>query len=403
MRLADQFRFNLQLFVRHRVRTALLLLAVGAGVASVILLTSLGEGARRYIDSEFSSLGNRLLIILPGKKETTGGSPPIYGANPRDLTLEDAYALEHLRGVAAVAPIIAGTSVVSYRALSREVIIIGTTKTYFQVRNLEVRQGRNFPARVRDEAMPVCILGAKVRRELFGSRQAIGQWLHIGDRRFRVIGVLAERGESLGLDFRDMIMVPVRSAEQLFNSPGLFRVIIEQNSLSESNKIQAAIEALIKTRHEGEDDITIISQDAMLSAFNDILKTMTLVIGAIAAISLLVAGILVMNISLISVSQRREEIGLLKAVGASAAQVRNLFLGESLLLVTLGSFAGVTTAVLVIATTGRLWPAFPIAAPWWSYPAAVGVALFAGVVFSLMPARKAALMDPVLALRGIAG
>ena len=132
MRLTDQFRYNLQLFVRHRVRTILLLLAVGAGVASVILLTSLGEGARRYIDSEFSSLGNRLLVILPGKKETTGGTPPIYGANPRDLTLEDAYTLEHVPGVAAVAPIIAGTSTVSRDALSREVIVIGTTAAYFQ-------------------------------------------------------------------------------------------------------------------------------------------------------------------------------------------------------------------------------------------------------------------------------
>ena len=173
MRLSDQFRFNLQLFVRHRVRTILLLLAVGAGVASVILLTSLGEGARRYIDSEFSSLGNSLLVILPWKKETTGGTPPIYGANPRDLTLEDAYALEKLPGVSYVAPIIAGTSAVSRDALSREIIVIGTTSAYFQIRELEVSQGSKFPARVRDEAMPVCILGAKVRRELFGAKQAI--------------------------------------------------------------------------------------------------------------------------------------------------------------------------------------------------------------------------------------
>jgi putative ABC transport system permease protein len=403
MRLADQFRFNLQLFVRHRVRTILLLLAVGAGVASVILLTSLGEGARRYIDREFSSLGNSLLVILPGKKETTGGTPPIYGANPRDLTLEDAYALEKIPGVDGVAPIIAGTAVVSRNALSREVIVIGTTAAYFQIRELEVNQGSKFPARVRDEAMPVCILGAKVRRELFGTRKAIGQWLHIGDRRCRVIGVLSERGESLGLDFRDMIIIPVRSAENLFNSPGLFRIIIQHSGINESDATRDAILARIKARHDGEDDITIVSQDAMLSAFNDILKTLTLAIGAIAAISLLVAGILIMNISLISVSQRRKEIGLLKSVGASAAQVRNLFLGESLLLVSMGSIAGVLTAVLLISATGRLWPSFPIAAPWWSFPASVGVALVSGLVFSLMPARKAAAMDPVLALRGMAG
>ena len=205
MRLSDQLRFNLQLFVRHRVRTILLLLAVGAGVASVILLTSLGEGARRYIDSEFSSLGNSLLVVLPGKKETTGGTPPIYGANPRDLTLEDAYALEKLPGVSGVAPIIAGTSAVSRDALSREVIVIGTTSAYFQIRELEVSQGSKFPARVRDEAMPVCILGAKVRRELFGAKQAIGEWLHIGDRRFRVVRISQggnQQARTTGADIR---------------------------------------------------------------------------------------------------------------------------------------------------------------------------------------------------------
>ncbi|MEH6616904.1 MAG: ABC transporter permease, partial [Porticoccus sp.] len=142
MYLADQIRFNGQIFLRHRVRTGLLLMAVGLGVASVILLTSLGEGARRYVDQEFSALGNQLLIVFPGRKETTGGSPPVYGTAPRDLTLEDAMAMSRIPSVKAVAPIIAGTTAISVDNISRESIVLGSTPEIFQVRQLDVSQGK---------------------------------------------------------------------------------------------------------------------------------------------------------------------------------------------------------------------------------------------------------------------
>jgi len=400
MRLLDQLHFNGQLFLRHRVRTVLLLLAVGLGVASVIMLTSLGEGARRYVDREFSALGNQLLIVLPGRKETTGGAPPIYGAAPRDLTLEDAQALERLPAIRAVAPVIAGTAPVTRGSRSREVIVLGSTAAIFQVRKMDVAQGKILPERADSEALAVCVLGSKLKQELFGNRRAIGEWVRAGDRRMRVIGVLEERGESLGLDLRDMIIVPVRTAEQMFNSPGLFRVLLELDANADFDRVEERVRGVIRERHEGEDDVTLISQDSMLAAFNNILTTLTLAIAAIAAISLLVAGILIMNISLISVSQRRREIGLLKALGGSSRQVRQLFLGESLLLVSLGSVAGVAVAWVAVLVVARLWPAFPLAPPWWSVPAAVGTALLSGLVFSLIPARRAAALDPVLAMRG---
>lgn len=403
MYLADQIRFNWQIFVRHRVRTGLLLLAVGLGVASVILLTSLGEGARRYVNQEFSALGNQLLIIFPGRKETTGGSPPIYGTAPRDLTLEDAQALARIPSINAVAPVIAGTTSIAVESLSRESIVLGSTPEIFQVRQLKVSQGKILPERTRSEAMAVCVLGAKLKRELFGHGRAIGEWVRAGDRRLRVVGVLVERGESLGMDLSDMIIVPVRTAEQMFNTPGLFRVLIELAGNADLPRTEKRIKAIIRERHEGDEDITLVSQDAMLAAFDNILSTLTLAIAAIAAISLLVAGILIMNLSLISVSQRKCEIGLLKAIGASSAQVRQLFLGESLMLVTLGSLAGIIFAWSVVFIIGRIWPVFPMAPPWWSMPAAVGTALLAGLVFSWMPARRAAALDPVLALRGQVG
>lgn len=401
MRLADQIHFNTLVFQRYGVRTFLLLLAVGIGVASVILLTSLGEGARRYVDQEFSSLGNRLLIVLPGRKETTGGAPPIYGTAPRDLTLEDANALLRIPGVNEVAPIIAGTTTVARESRSREVITIGSTAGFFVVRNLNVGKGKILPPRADSEALAVCVLGVKLQRELFGSGSAIGQWVRVGDRRMRVIGILEERGESLGLDLRDMIIIPVRTAEQLFNSPGLFRIILDLNDNTSIVDTERRIRTIIKQRHEGEDDITLISQDAMLAAFGNILTTLTLAIGAISAISLLVAGILIMNISLISVSQRREEIGLLKAIGASSRQVRQLFMGESLLLISFGSITGIAFAFGSIFVASVLWPNFPLTPPVWAVPAAVGIALLAGLLFSIYPANRAAKLDPVLAMRGL--
>jgi len=401
MKLLDQFVFNGQIFQRHRVRTFLLLLAVGIGVASVILLTSLGEGARRYVDREFSALGNRVLIVLPGRKETTGGGPPIYGAVPRDLTLEDANSLQRIPGVLAMAPIIAGMTTVARDSRSREVITLGSTDAFFAVRHLNVGAGRILSPRTRSEALAVCVLGVKLKRELFGNSRALGEWVRVGDRRMRVIGVLEERGESLGLDLRDMLVIPVRTAEQLFDSPGLFRIILDIAASADSDKIQQQMLSTIRKRHDGEEDVTVISQDSMLAAFDNILSALTMAIAAISSISLLVAGILIMNISLISVSQRRREIGLLKAIGASSRQIRQLFVGESLLLISMGSIAGILFAFGLIFLFSNLWPQFPLMPPIWAVPAAVGIAFLTGLTFSIAPARRAAALDPVLALRGL--
>ena len=401
MKLHDQLVFNRQIFLRHRVRTFLLLLAVAIGVASVILLTSLGEGARRYIDREFSALGNRLLVVLPGRKETTGGAPPIYGSVPRDLTLEDANALARIPGVLAMAPIIAGTTTVAQGSRSREVITLGSTDKFFDVRKMDVGSGKRLGIRSRTEALAVCVLGVKLKRELFGARRALGEWVRVGERRMRVIGVLEERGESLGLDLRDMLLIPVRTAEQFFDSPGLFRVIMDIAPTADIENVQRRVLATVARRHDGDEDITLITQDSMLAAFNNILTAVTLAITAISSISLLVAGILIMNISLISVSQRRTEIGLLKAIGANSGQIKQLFVGESLMLISMGSVVGISFAFSLIFIFARLWPSFPLWPPLWAVPAAVLMAFATGLVFSIIPARRAAALDPVLALRGL--
>jgi putative ABC transport system permease protein len=399
MKISDHWHFSWHALIRHGLRSAMLLLAVTIGVASVLLLTSIGEGARIFIEQEFSSLGTRMLVVLPGRKETTGGSPPIYGTTPRDLTLEDAQALRRIDSIEALAPIIAGTASVSYQSLSRDVIIVGSTPDMFEVRNLTLARGKMLPQSSAELAVPVCILGSKLAKELFLNTSPVGRWLRIGEYRYRIIGVLKQRGESLGLDFRDMAIIPVRSAEMLFNSPGLFRILIQLSKTANEIKTSEAIENIIAQRHDGEADVTVISQDSILGAFNKIILAVTVSIGGIAAISLFVAGILIMNVSYISVSQRTKEIGLLKSIGASAGEIHRIFLVESLLLVSLGTLIGIAFSYMLVAIAHISFSDFPIAIPWWSTLSASITALMVGLLFSWLPSSKAAAVDPILALR----
>ena len=400
MNLADHWLFSYQALARHRLRSAMVLLAIGMGVSSVLLLTSIGEGARLFIEQEFSALGSKMLIVLPGKKETTGSSPPLYGTSPRDLTIEDAQALKNIRTISHVAPIIAGTATVSNQSLSRDIIIIGTNREMFTVRNLSVKQGRMLPKNSETRATPVCILGAKLAEELFKKSSPLGQWLRIGEYKYRVIGLLEQRGESLGLDLRDMVIIPVRSAQILFNSPALFRILVQLKQTKFETSTIVKINKTIAQRHEGEADITIISQDAMLSAFNKIIVAVTASIGAIAAISLIVAGILIMYVSYISVSQLREEIGLLKSLGASVREVRLIFIISSLVITSFGTLAGLILSYSIVFIIQTNFPSIPLAIPWWSTLAAIFMSFIMALLFSWLPANKAAAVDPILALRG---
>jgi putative ABC transport system permease protein len=398
MRISDIFIFCFRASSGHRTRTLLMLLAMTIGVASVIIFTSLGEGARRYVTREFSSLGTNLLIILPGRFETTGGPPPLLGQNPRDLTLGDAMALTRSSYIRYVAAITIGSAPVSFGVKSREVLVMGSTPNIFEIRQLATAQGIFLPPGDPTKASAVCVIGYKLRKELFGNINPLGEWIRIGDRRFRIIGVLAKKGQSIGMDMSDLVIIPVASAQNLFNISSLFRVMVQANGNESINKAKESILRIIRERHDNEDDITIISQDALLSTFNRILTALTLSIAGVAAISLLVAGILIMNVMLIAVSQRRSEIGLLKSIGARNSQVLNLFLVESALLSLTGALSGVIISFIAIWIFRRMVPAFPVIVPLWGLSSAIGIALAAGLVFGVMPARRASKLDPVEAL-----
>lgn len=400
MKTTDLLSFNLQLFGRHCWRTSVLFFCISLGVLSVVLLVSLGESARRYVEQEFSMLGSNLLIVLPGKKQTSGGSVPFYGTTTRDLTLADAAHIESLPGVERVAPIIAGTAQASFMNRSRDVMVIGSTNDFILARNMEVASGTGLPDDAARIHRQVAILGASLASELFAHQQPLGQMISLDGYRFRVAGVLQDQGESLGLDLGNMLIIPVKAGEAVFNTQALFRLLIDLNEMTDEQQTIDAIYALVKERHQGEEDITIITQQSVMSAFNNIMYTLTAVVGLLAAISLLVAGILIMNLSLVSVQQRRQEIGLLKAIGANRKLIVWLFVAESLMLVIAASLIGLAVAQALVFVLAKQFPAYPIAAPLWAHSAALVVAILTALIFSFLPARQAASVSPVEVLRG---
>lgn len=400
MKTRDLLIFNSQLFARHRWRTGVLVFCIALGVLAVVLLVSLGESARRYVGQEFSMLGSNLLIVLPGKKQTSGGSLPFYGSTTRDLTLDDARQIAAIPEVKRVAPIIAGTGRVSYRSLSRDVMVIGSTDDFVHARKLAIASGVGLPADADRVHRQVAILGARLASALFAQAQPLGNMITLDGYRFRVVGILADDGESLGLDLGDMLLIPVKSSEAVFNTQALFRLLIDVSASTNEKHVIDRIYALVKQRHQGEEDITIVTQQAILSAFNNIMYTLTAVVGLLAAISLLVAGILIMNLSLVSVQQRRQEIGLLKAIGASRPLIIWLFVTESLMLVLAASALGLLLAQSLVSMLAYLFPALPVVAPLWAHFTALSVAVLTALVFSFLPARQAAGVSPVEVLRG---
>lgn len=399
MTLTDTLSLAWGSLIHQPRRTLLIVLAMSIGVGSVVVLTALGEGARRYVLEQFASLGTNLLIVFPGRAETTGGAPGVLsGQTTRDLTLGDADAVARLRGVARTAPLNVGVAQVSRGSLSREAILLGTTADMLEIRHTHLARGRYLPPGPSDQATPVCVLGERIRAELFGADNAIGEWVRIGDRRFRVIGIVTAQGQQMGFNTDETVAIPVAAAQQLFNTESLFRILIEVRGREAVPAVKESVLELLKTRHEGEADVTVITQDAVLATFDRILTALTLAVAGIAAISLGVAGVLIMNVMLVSVAQRRSEIGLLKALGAPAASVRLLFLVEAGLISALGAAGGLILGLAASFALGRLYPVLPIAPPLWAVAAAVATALVAGMLFAWLPARRAAKLDAALAL-----
>jgi len=395
----DAVRYAFHSIERSPSRTALMLLAMTIGVAAVLLLTGLGEAARRYVTQEFASLGTNLVIVLPGRSETSGGAlGASFGGTTRDLTIDDAQAITRHPYIERVAPLVIGAAGVQYGGLEREAVVYGTTAEMQGIRRWTMSQGTFLPASDWTRATSVCVIGQVIEAELFGRDSAVGRWLRIGDSRFRVVGVLGTTGRSMGMDVESAVMVPVASSMSLFNTESLFRIMIESESADSMESVKQFTRDTIKQRHHGEEDVTVITQDAVLQTFDQIFTALTMTIGGIGAISLAVAGILIMNVMLVSVAQRTAEVGLLKAVGATPQQIVLIFLLEAALLSMIGAAIGLAIGLGGAWVITQAYPVLNMSPPVWAIVAGVVMALVTGIVFGIMPARRAAALDPVSAL-----
>ncbi len=382
----------------HRLRSLLSMLGIAVGIASVVLLTSIGEGTRVYLVSQFSQFGTNLLQINPGKAKTVG-IPGALGGTTHKLTIDDAEAIARLPGVEDAMPTAYGTARVEAQGRARSVIVYGVTPAMANVWKWGVRRGRFWPAGDPRRSSPHTVLGPTVLRELFGEENPLGRFVRIGGARFRVTGIMQAKGRMLGLDIDDSVFIPVASAMRLFNTDELTELHILYTHAQLAQRVEDTVRALMIERHGGNEDFTLISQQAMLDVFGNIMNIITMSVGAIAAISLLVGAVGILTMMWIAVGERTEEIGLLRSIGASREQVQWIFLVEAALLATLGGLAGVAGGLGLCALLRSLVAGLPIHTPARFVVAAVGVSLATGLLAGVWPARRAAHLDPIEALR----
>jgi putative ABC transport system permease protein len=297
------------------------------------------------------------------------------------------------------APLATGEETLRYGGKARSVPVIGTTEELVEIRRLKIGAGQFLPPGDPDQGGAEMVLGVKVAQELFGSESPLGQIVRLGDWRFRIVGVLAPRGRSLGFDFDDLVFVPARTSLRIFNRSSLFRILVELHPGEDLEAGKRAILDLLADRHRAE-DVTVITQDAVVNTLESILGVLTLALVGIASVSLTVAGVGIMNVMLVAVSERRHEIGVLKALGASTSQIIAVFIAEAAVLSTLGGLVGLLIGGAAVRAFVGVYPTFPAVAPVWAIVTSLAMSVVVGVFFGVIPARRAARLDPVQALVG---
>ena len=398
MLFADALQLALRAVTAQRLRSFLTLLGIAVGIAAVILLTSIGEGIHRFVLGEFTQFGTNVIGVHPGKTKTGGHPPSGLPSSARPLSLDDARSLERLAHVIAVTPIVRGNAEVEGNGRTRRTLVSGVNANLPQVFRSTVQSGQFLPADDESSARAFVVLGSKLRNELFGSENPLGQRLRIGGLHFRVIGVMAPKGQFLGIDLDDTAFVPAARAQELFNREGVDEINIAAEEGVPSAIVGSAIKERMLARH-GREDFTIITQEEMLKTLSNILNVLTMAVGALGGISLLVGGVGIVSIMTIAVTERTGEIGLLVALGAPRRTILLLFLGEAVALSAFGGFLGLLLGFGLAQAIHFALPALPVHTPFSFVLLAEGVAIAIGLVAGVLPARRAARLDPVEALR----
>ena len=395
---ADRLRFVLGSLAGQRLRSALSALGIAIGVAAVILLTSLGEGVRAHVIGQFTQFGTNLIAVNPGKVKTVG-LPGVFGGTTHKLGIDDAMALRRLPGVERVVPVVIGQARVAWRRMGRSVFVYGVTSDAPAAWRFAVGRGRFLPPGDPHRPAPWAVLGPKLARELFGAGAPLGQRIRIGGRSFRVVGIMAPKGQFLGFDLDDSAYIPVATAMQLFDVDELNEIDVLAAGPDWIDPVAAAIRRTLLRRHRGEEDFTVTTQKEMLATFDRVLGVISLAVTGIAAISLLVGAVGILTVMWISVHERTAEIGLLRALGMTRAGVGRLFLAESVLLAGGGGLAGLGAGLGAAAAIRWVVPGLPVLTPPAAVAAALVMSLLIGAASGFLPARRAARLDPVDALR----
>jgi putative ABC transport system permease protein len=384
----------------NKLRAGLTMLGMIIGVGAVVLLVSIGNGAKNYITSEFEGLGSNLIMIQPGKTDSKGTMGPPMGNSKKKLSLADLEALERQSfNLDAITGLMFGTAAVTRTEATSNVTLLGVNDQFIKIFNIKVGLGQFISREEDDSARRVAVLGNKTALNLFGDEAPIGQWVKINQSEHRVIGVLAASGQTLGFNMDDMVMIPTRTAMRLLNDDKLFGLRAKAKSKVGIDDAVDEIKAILKKRQNGEENFTVTTQLSMLQSMNTILGMLTFVLGGIAMISMIVGGIGIMNIMLVSVTERTREIGIRRAVGARRVDVLKQFLFEAITLSMIGGTLGLGGSTLLTYAVYWFVPSFDMRAPIWVLAPAFLMSLLTGVIFGVFPARKASRIETIEALR----
>ena len=397
MKFQDLFIFSSYSVVSQKMRSFLTSLGIAIGVVCVIFLTGLGQGLQTFIISQFTQFGSNIISITPGKTETMGLPLGVFGT-VKPLTFEDAEALERLPVIQVAVPVSAGNGEIEYGERVRRSSVVGTGADYDVIVDAKDMLGEYLPHDNPKSPRSLAVLGPKMRDELFGDINPLGELVRVNSERFRVIGVLPPKGDFLGFDLDDAIYIPMAKFQSMLNVNNFQELDVVHYERYATEEAVASIKRLIIDRH-GSEDVTIHTQANMLETLEDIMKWLKFTVAAFGGISLLVGGVGIFTIMTVAVNERTSEIGVLRAVGASRKKIRDVFLLESIFLAILGALLGLSIGFAAVYIALIFFPDMPIAIAWDYIVYAVFISLAIGLIAGFLPARAAAQLDPVEALR----
>lgn len=397
MRSTDLLQLSFSTLRSYPFRALLTASGIAIGIAAVVLLTALGDGLHKYMVNEFTQFGTHLIGVTPGRTMTHGISPGVFGST-RPLTQEDAEALQRIPQVRAVVPVMQGSAPVKWKNHHRDTTVLGVGPAAPEAWQLKVASGSFLPPDDPRRARAFAVLGDKVRINVFGNENPLGARISVGGENFRVIGVMAPKGQILGFDLDDTIFIPANKALSMFNREGLMEIDLLYHGSASAEQVVSEARKILIQRHQRE-DFTIVTQQEMLDVLGSVLNTLTFAVAALGGISLLVGSIGVLTIMTIAVQERTSEVGLLRALGARRSQVLALFLGEAIMLTACGGALGLITGIGGALLLGWLIPALPVHIAWQYVIASLIASVVIGLIAGSWPATRAARLNPVEALR----